>query len=245
MELGCESSVSYDPRFPAPTRRLGYWTRRSTDGGQTWDGATLSPVCSPHGPNLLPDGRLIFVGASAWSDNIGIAVSPDQGLSWRALAVLNAQVGQKDGISARLCEPHVVAAPSGKLVALARYQAAMRGEDRYLWQFDSEDGGLTWGEPHATPMNGYPPHLLRVSDGRLLASFAVRHEPQGHRFCFSSDEGGAWDVSEQLFVEANLRDTDLGYPATAEVAPGSFLSVYYAKDCAEEKPCLMMTRWKG
>lgn len=243
-ELGCESAVQYDPRFPAPTRRLGYWTRRSTDGGRSWDGATLSPVSAPHGPNALPDGGLVYVGMDlAWSGKIGVAVSPDKGLTWKTLAFLNADVS-KDGVEARLCEPHVVAAPSGKLVALARYQAAIRGEDRYLWQFESEDGGLTWTEPRPTPLNGYPPHLLRVGDGRLLASFGVRHEPLGHRFCFSADEGRTWDVAGQLHVGGP--DTkDLGYPASAEVAPGRFLSVYYRKDQPQEKPCLMMTLWQG
>lgn len=136
-----------------------------------------------------------------------------------------------------------MAAPSGKLIALARYQAKLPGEERFLWQFDSEDGGLTWSDPRPTPLNGYPPHLLRVSDGRLLASFSVRHKPLGHRFCFSSDEGHTWDVGGQLHVVTDLGD--LGYVATAETAPGSFLSVYYQKDRAEEKPCLVMTRWKG
>ncbi|MFA7157676.1 MAG: sialidase family protein [Kiritimatiellia bacterium] len=242
-DLGCESSVAYDPRFPAPTRRFGYWTRRSHDGGQTWDRPTLSPASAPHGPNVLPDGKLIYAGIDlAWSGNIGVAVSPDRGLSWKTLAALKARVGRKDGIDARLCEPHVVCAPSGKLVGLARYQAALPGEERFLWQFDSEDGGATWSEPRPTPLNGYPPHLLRVSDGRLLASFGVRHEPLGNRFCFSSDEGRTWDVAGQLHV-GGAPDKDLGYPATAEMAPGSFLSVYYRKDHADEKPCLMMTRW--
>ncbi|MFN2350870.1 MAG: exo-alpha-sialidase, partial [Kiritimatiellia bacterium] len=112
-----------------------------------------------------------------------------------------------------------------------------------LWQFDSDDGGLTWSEPRPTKLNGYPPHLLLASDGRLLASFGVRHEPLGFRFCFSSDEGRTWDVAGQLHVGTDLKD--LGYPATAETTPGCFVSVYYQKDRADEKPCLMMTRWKG
>ncbi len=242
-ELGCESAVSYDDRFPVHTRRLGHWTRRSYDGGRNWDAPTLSPVSTPHGPNVLPDGGLIYVGREAWSGNIAVAVSGDRGLSWQKKAVLSEKVERKDGLPARLAEPHVVAAPSGKLVGMARYQADISGEDRYLWQFDSEDGGLTWSEPRPTPMNGYPPHLLRVSDGRLLASFSVRHEPLGHRFCFSSDEGLSWNVDNQMHVGSDIGD--LGYTATTEIEPGRFLSVYYQRERVNEKPCLMMTRWKG
>lgn len=245
-ELGCESSIAYDERFPAHTRRLGYWTRRSHDGGQTWDRPALAPVSAPHGPNVLPDGRLIYIGEDiAWSGNLGVAVSPDKGLTWKIQAMLKGHIEQKDGTQARLCEPHVVAAPSGKLIGMARYQAKMKGEDRYLWQFDSEDGGVTWSEPRPTPINGYPPHLLRVSDGRLLASCGVRHEPQGIRYCFSRDEGRTWDVDDHLFEQSDVLNSDLGYPATAEVEPGRFVSVYYRKEDEGKKTCLMMTRWKG
>ncbi len=243
-ELGCESAVQYDARFPTCTVRHGSWTRRSHDGGKSWDRPTLSPVSAPHGPNVLADGSLIYVGVEqCWSGNIGAAVSHDQGLTWRTLAIVNARDGLPGGPTAYLVEPHVVAAPSGKLVALARHEAALPGEERFLWQFDSEDGGVTWSKPRPSILNGYPPHLLRVSDGRLLASFSVRHQPLGHRFCFSSDEGKTWDTDGQLHVGTELGD--LGYVSTAEAAPGHFVSVCYQRDREGEKPCLMMTRWKG
>lgn len=243
-EDSANSTVRYDERFPASTRRLGYWTRRSHDGGKTWDEPTLSPVSAPHGPNTLPDGQLIYIGNDlVWTGDVGVAISPDNGLTWTVEAIIGADVTDDDGIPARLCEPHVVTAPSGKIVGLARYQAAIKGEQRFLWQFDSEDGGKTWSKPRPTNLNGYPPHLLKVSDGRLLASFSVRHQPLGVRFCFSNDEGKTWDVDNQLHVTSELGD--LGYPATTEVAPGSFVSVYYGRDNENEKTCLMMTRWEG
>lgn len=246
VEMGCESAIDYDDRFAANTRRLGYWTRRSHDGGQTWDDPTLSPFCAPHGPNLLPNGDLIYIGTDiTWSGNVGIATSPDQGLTWKTLAMIDSTTEPVDGEAGRLCEPHVVAAQSGKLIGVARYQSKLPGEKRNVWQFDSADGGQTWSKPRPTSVNGYPPHLLSVSDGRLLCSVGVRHEPQGHRFVFSHDEGETWDADDALFVPAPLKDSDLGYPATAEVEPGTFVSVYYAKEAQGEKTCLMMTRWKG
>ena len=45
-------------------------------------------------------------------------------------------------------------------------------------------------------------------------------------------------------VICKQKDKYIGWP-TVGTAPGSFLSVYYQKDRAEEKPCLVMTRWKG
>lgn len=245
-EYNCETSIKYDERFAPYTRRQANFCRRSSDGGQTWDEPTIIPTGTPHGATSTPDGALVHIGYDiAWSWDFGFSVSNDKGLTWQRRALLKCKTKEMEGTDAWFNEPHVVAAPSGKLVGMTRYQAKVKGEDRYLWQFDSEDGGHTWSEPRPTPINGYPPHLLRVSDGRLLTSCSTRHEPQGNRFCFSEDEGKTWNIDDHLFVEAAVRDTDQGYPSTAEVAPGEFLSVYYQKDQPDEKPCLMMTRWEG
>jgi len=45
-------------------RRMGFWTRRSTDRGETWEDPVPSICCTPHGPISLADGRMLFVGTA-------------------------------------------------------------------------------------------------------------------------------------------------------------------------------------
>lgn len=249
-EIGCEL-WPFDERYPRATRRMGYWTRRSRDGGHTWDDPTPAPVSTPHGANVLSNGDLIYVGTGDFPDEhgrsrLGVARSSDQGLTWKVLATVNAtpnMEGCEPGETPRLCEPHVVETPSGKLLGLARCQVK-DVRKRYLWQFESQDGGETWTEPALTGLLGFPPHLLRLRDGRILVSHAIRHEPPGQRFCFSTDEGRTWDIENQLTL-TDAPSGDLGYPATVELDDGTLLSIYYQRERLDEKPCLMMTRWRG
>jgi len=250
--LGCHRAVDFEEdHYPPATRRMGYWTRRSRDGGETWDTPTPVQVSAPHGANLMPNGNLIYIGTGDFvsedgKSRLGVAVSPDQGLTWELTATINASPNIQEktsrGEPARLCEPHVVSTSSGKLLGLARCEIKDY-KKRFLWQFESDNGGKTWTEPVPTQLQGFPPHLLKLRDGRILVSYAIRHDPPGERFCFSSNEGKSWDVENQLTLH-DAPDGDLGYPSTVELANGTFVSVYYQKENAGEKPSLMMTRWQ-
>lgn len=45
---------------------LGYWTRRSTDGGATWQEPVRMASTAPHGSIVLRDGRLAAGNAGNW-----------------------------------------------------------------------------------------------------------------------------------------------------------------------------------
>ena len=51
-------------KVPEEARRawLGNWTRRSTDGGRTWEPLVPSIVSAPHGPVQAASGELLYAG---------------------------------------------------------------------------------------------------------------------------------------------------------------------------------------
>ncbi len=241
---------------------FGYWLRRSTDGGKTWGDWIRTPVSSPHGPIELRDGCLLYVG---WQWNratgrsgikqafLAAAESRDRGLTWTTIWQTNAspdllQAEERAALAVALgtnavrgtlfAEPHAAQLPNGKIVALIRNDTGA-----YLLQTDSLDGGKSWTPVRTTPMKGYPPHLLVLKDGRLLATYGYRFPPYGQRACFSHDGGETWDMDHEIILRADAPDGDLGYPASAEIGGGRIVTVYYQVDKAGEKTCLMATRW--
>ena len=231
-------------------RWLGNRTRRSTDGGRTWEEPVNSLASTPHGPIQLRDGRLLFMGVDDPGEtHYGlIAVeSVDEGRSWRQIGTVPLSAADR-----AVSEPHAAELPDGRLVCLWRYQPEVVDDSpRYLRQTDSDDGGRTWTETRTTPMDGHPAHLLLLAGGDLLATYGRRVPPMGQRACLSRDGGATWAVEEEIVLRDDAPDLDLswpanwdlGYPATVELSPGELLTVYYQIAPPDLKPSIQATRW--
>lgn len=218
------------------------WTRRSTDGGHTWEPPVDSIVTTPHGPIELLDGRLIYVGNDRVPEEAPKCVeSTDEGRSWHEASTIPMPEGQTYW---QFIEPHVVEVGNGRLLCLSRHSTGSRAPNgRYLYQCESTDSGMTWSVPHPMPMWGYPPHLIRLHTGDLLASYGHRRPPYGQRACLSHDGGQTWDIAHEIVLRDDAPSDDLGYPATVELSPGELATVYYQIDQPGEKTSLMLTRW--
>ena len=92
-------------------------------------------------------------------------------------------------------------------------------------QSESLDGGKTWSMPHSIGVWGYPSHLLRLGDGRLLMSYGHRRGPVGNQARVSEDHGRTWSAA--MNISSDGTSTDLGYPSTVELGDGSLLTVWY------------------
>jgi hypothetical protein len=219
---------------------LGAWVRRSEDNGKTWGVPSKTTACAPHGPIQLKDGLLLYVGTGGGpgpSDRVVVEESKDDGVTWQPIAKVPSPA------SFYADEPHVVECANGRLVAMFRNEHPDIAE-RFLGQSESEDGGRTWSIIHRTEMWGLPPHIIRLSDGRLLVVYGHRRAPFGQRACLSGDNGRTWDFKNEIALVDNAPDGDLGYPASAQLGDGSILTIYYQKHHAAEKPCLMATHWR-
>jgi sialidase-1 len=223
----------------------GFWGRRSTDNGATWGAVIDNPMLTPHGPTVLDDGRLLMVG----SGNGYAYESTDGGLTWGHIGTVPYNPATYNNGYAFMSETASVQASDGRIIAMSRYKD---GSDIELRQTESEDGGVTWTEPHPTGMRGYPAHLLRLSNGWLLSSYGLRiplaGEQMGQRASVSKDNGTTWLVDEEIILSNAVPQPsgDLGYPASTQLPDGSIWTVYYQTEKVEhgEYPSLMATHWR-
>lgn len=217
---------------------LGQWMIRSTDGGITWSERYSSIVNSPHGPNQLRNGHLLYAGKKLWSGNKenGVCISKDDGKSWQWLADIPTRKGDDHK---NYHELHAVEAPSGKLIVQIRnHNKPNAGE---TLQCESKDGGKTWTTPHSIGVWGLPSFLTRLRDGRLLMSYGHRRKPYGNQARVSTDEGKTW--SESMIISGDGSGGDLGYPSTAELADGSLVTVWYEKMKGSSRSVLRQAHW--
>jgi len=233
----------YGATLIAQTREqyLGNWVLRSEDGGRTWGEPIRVNASAPHGPVQLRDGRILYLGVGRLNDERAIVAeeSTDDGRTWDVIGT----VAHPPKTAHRgLGEPHLAETTSGKLVGLFRVGGHDMSE-RFLYQADSNDGGRTWTPARVTPMLGFPPHLTRLRDNQLLVVYGRRLAPFGQRARLSDDEGVTWDAGTERVVQLAPND-DLGYPASAQLADGSIVTVYYQVHEPGEKTCLMATRWQ-
>ncbi|MEN6383919.1 MAG: sialidase family protein [Phycisphaerales bacterium] len=215
---------------------LGNWVRRSLDGGTTWEEPIRTHFSAPHGPIQLQDGRLLYVGWNA-PDKIGVEESRDDGLSWQVIGAIPISSTEQ---AKYFTEPHVVEVEKGKLIALMRYEEP---NEEFLHQSESSNGGKTWSVAHSTGIWGFPPHVIKLKNGYLLASFGRRKPPYGEHACISKDGGKSWDVENEIIINS-APNNDLGYPASVQLDDNSIFTVYYQKNAQSKKTILMGTHWR-
>ncbi len=220
---------------------LGQWMRRSTDNGFTWGDYFKGPAANtPHGPTVLSDGRLLYVRPD-------VAESTDGGQTWQTIGKIERDPATWNSRYAYLSEQHAVEVKKDHILALSRYRGKADNDVR-LRQAESFDGGRSWSQPVPTEMRGYPAHLLKLSNGMLLAVYGRRIAPMGERACISTDDGKTWETENEI-VLSNAVPQDsghLGYPASAQMPDGTIWTVYYQveKEKDGDYPCLMATHWQ-
>ena len=109
-------------------------------------------------------------------------------------------------------------------------------------QTESHDGGKTWSVPHSIGVFGYPSHLLKLTDGRLLMTYGHRRPPYGNQARVSEDHGRTW--SEPMIISGDAIGKDMGYPSTVELAGNTLLSVWYEVMQGSPLAVLRQAKWK-
>jgi hypothetical protein len=236
-------------------RELGAWSIRSTDGGASWSPKVPTQTGSPHGPCELSDGRLLYVGKKTaqnmveaeaaqtpsqgsvggpYAQTVGASESTDDGKSWQLIGEIHPMPGHD---IKEYHELHAVEAADGTIIAHIRNHNKLNQYE--VLQTESRDGGRTWSIPHLIGIWGYPPFLIKASDGRLISSLSHRREPHGNFITISEDNGKSW--AETLRINTDSW-SDFGYPSTVELSPGRFLSLWYDMQ-DRDLAFLRLARW--
>ncbi|AHF92757.1 hypothetical protein OPIT5_23725 [Opitutaceae bacterium TAV5] len=230
---------SADARYAqaAKERDVGMWFIRSGDGGKTWSDRYAAPCNSPHGPVALRDGRLLYAGKELWTEEkkVGVWLSADDGLTWKRAAWLEPRPGET---VTDYHELSAIEAADGTLIVQIRNH---NGGRRETLQCESHDGGATWTLPRAIGVDGFPSHLVRLKDGRLVMTYGWREAPRGIRGRVSADHGRTW--SEEFVLTDDAPGWDVGYPGTVELADGQLLTVWYEVMADSPKAVLRQARW--
>jgi hypothetical protein len=206
------------------------WLHVSADDGRSFTRSVVLDTGPFHGGYglrgavMLPSGELLLpLNDVPEYRTIFVLRSGDAGLSWREPTLVARQDGHL------FTEPALLTLGFGRLLCMFRDDAT-----HIMHQCFSDDGGRTWSSPEPNGIAGYPPHLLQLSDVRLLCTYGVRR-PE-HSFCavLSEDEGLSWRLDDVLRLRGNLASSDLGYPATVVLPDGAgrLMSVYYCQDDA-------------
>ena len=229
--------------FPEDAKKyVGSWTMRSDDGGATFTSPARCPVSSPHGPVVMRDGRLIYLGKlfpEGMDRPFGIVSCAESrdGLHWDVLGEVPLPENVTNG---QFHEPHVVELNDGALLCLIRYHYPNGGLG--IYKSVSRDGGRTWSTPEDMDIHGSPPHLLRHSSGAIMLTYGWRHAPYGQRARISRDDGATW--SDEIILRDDGPDGDLGYPCSVELPGGDILTVYYQKRPGESLTSILWTQWR-
>jgi hypothetical protein len=203
---------------------------RSTDGGRTWTiDAKAFPEkwpgvarrkSSPHG-YLVPFGDILQGGDGALRVGLygGVAGSTfvyrsgDDGRTWGEPMVISRE--------AVIHEPAIFHLGAGKWLAAAR----LDGLDLYA----SDDDAKTWTRrQQLTGRQQHPGHFLRLTDGRVIATYGNRLNPKGVDVRFSDDEGATWSAPYRIVDFTG----DGGYPSSVQLPNGQVLTAYYAQQIA-------------
>jgi BNR repeat-like domain len=207
----------------------------SPDRGHTWQGPFEFPLLGQPGiaarTDYVVNGAhdcLVFVTAAKSNEREGhplCARTLDGGRSWKLVSFIGPE---PSGYS--IMPSTVRTAPRELVTTLRRWEA---GPPKRSWieGWKSTDDGQSWKPlpgPIADTGEGNPPHLLRLQDGRLCLTYAVRAQPFGMFARISRDQGATW--SEPIVLRNDGGGRDIGYPRSIQRPDGRIVTIYYFWD---------------
>ena len=210
---------------PSPMTWWGL-IRISTDGGMTWseptrlsrDGTAIHG--GPVGPiknKPVALGSDVLLAPSSTETEKGWRAhferSSDGGATWNVIGPVN------DGRAIGAIQPSVLDLGSGKLLALGRTR-----ESKRIFQIESANGGLTWGEMTLTdmPNPNSGTDAVTLADDRHLLIYNHSEKARTPLNIAVSSDGRTWTPAVTLETEPG----EFSYPAIIQAADGKVHVTY-------------------
>lgn len=232
----------------------GSYVQFSNDYGKTWSEPQTVEVSSPHGPTLLSDGTLLYVGryCAEIASQRGTIFYDEKGnitaISWSKRERIALSIDYcTENEEILLCEPHAIELKSGRILVAIRVQNSIEGKARHsercytgfcVYEAYSDDHGKTWTVLSRLRLAGSPPHLLEVAPNTVVMTVAERwnNSPDhpaitGEYGYISYDGGETWSDE---FTVSKGPNGDCGYPATLTLSENGnrrrMFTAYYQND---------------
>jgi hypothetical protein len=180
---------------------------RSDDGGLTWSPPLPTPeewqkvtrttpvlhrLTDPRGVE-----RLFLFGACDFPGNIRSSISVDGGKTWSPMTDL--------GLVGEVAPKSILPFDGGKkLIMWSDRRDPTNAKDPHpvVWQSESLDGGLTWGNERVilvVPGQWAQPSVTRSTDGRRLLMLMRENTRQHHSlYSISTDDANTWSEPQEL-----------------------------------------------
>lgn len=203
----------------------------SNDYCQTWSDVMDIDMHSPHGPTLLDNGDILYLGHNLDTADFYALISKDSGQTWER----GADVPIPSNVNKKyLWEPYAIQLSDGSIFGAVKYKCLGYSEfyEESIFFTRSYDGGYTWTELEYSNLNGIPPHMFETSDNKLILAYGRRAFPQSIRYVVSEDGGKTFSKEKKLVSQWSW---DFGYPATTELSDGSLFTVWYGKKSLFQK----------
>ena len=227
------------------------WTRKTKDGGRTWEPAQPAGIQSGHASNdsvLLDDGTIVFASTSSelpdkYFGAVRIYLSHDDGETWEKGPILSADDGNL------IREPALCLRPDGTIRMFTRTCPGSTGwgagvKSLVSYTAESRDGGKTWTQPVPTTILNNESKIDVISwdkDTILMAyndtPVADWHERSPLTLAYSKDEGKTW----KNLIELAAAPGNKCQPAMCRDRDGRLNVVYMNRHTAIEHLVLEIT----
>lgn len=220
----------------------------SADHGKSWKQfPDLKLPFRENGKSLVPYGDIHKLatgeyGVFLYGDGVFFYTSHDEGITWQRCGTITDESTHNETTWVQL--------DNGDLYAAARTYGDIR-----LDGYRSTDDGRTWEKEGAlTGARQHPADLLKLSDGRVLLSYASRNAGMyGIWVQMGDPELRNWSQPMLLvdlegsteFYRTPAPSSDGGYPSTVQTADGTFVTAYYSRGVpAHQRYHMGIVRWK-